>query len=112
MNKEKKFQLAQGDVLFEQIDILPKNLKFEEVKEFCFAYGEISGHRHRVITKEPEQRVWIVKTDEGRFYMKIYGGAEVVHEQHAPQGVKLPEAFYRVSRQFEYTPRKMELVQD
>ena len=107
-----KKQIAQGDVYFVKVD--DQELENpEKANEFTFALGEATGHRHRVITKEPEQLVEIKQIADGQWLMNVKEvETKIVHEQHAPAGVELDTGTWRVIRQREFDPQRERLVAD
>ena len=78
MKKEHKF-IRHGDVGLHPINDLPKGLKkIEHNGIFVVALGELTGHCHRVITKEKEN-LEIFQDEQGRYYFSVKGKAEIEH---------------------------------
>jgi hypothetical protein len=99
-------QIAQGDILFVRVDKLPSKFKGKDIKNFIFAYGEKTGHKHQVMVAEPKQKVKIEQDKEGKWFMKIDKGAVITHEQHSPNGTKLNEGNWIVMRQKEFDQKE------
>lgn len=71
------------------------------------AHGEVTGHAHAIA----EAGVDLFEIDQVtpgstaaavERWLRVQGGATVVHEEHAP--ITLPDGNYRVIRQREYQP--------
>lgn len=94
------FQNRQGDIFFEEIDSLPKNVKRK--KDNILAYGEVTGHAHRITTSLDNVDSYI--DENGDIYLQSNDGEIVVdHEEHG--AITLPSGtMFRVSRQREYDP--------
>jgi len=96
----------QGDVLIRRIASLPKQ-KAQPRLTGILAYGEVTGHAHRVETLERAELLEI----EGGLYLCVgEEGVRIVHEEHAP--VSLPAGNYEVEIQREYTPEAIRNVAD
>lgn len=93
-----------GDVLISSTDAIPAGAK--PVPGTVLAYGEITGHSHRV--EDPSTaELWQVN---GQLYLKVTDPARLIHEEHAP--IALDPGVYRVWMQREYTPRAIVTVRD
>ena len=105
------FIARHGDVLLKQIEP-PKGLleKFKG-KEFTVAYGEITGHSHKVTVKEKEAQIEMFEL-EGKTYMKLSGEAELTHQEH--KTITLQPGFYIVEteREFSYFDAELKNVVD
>lgn len=78
MKKEPK-HIQHGDISFKPISELPKGLKkIDHNGTFVVALGELTGHCHRVITKEKEN-LDIFQDEQGRYYFSVKGKVEVEH---------------------------------
>jgi hypothetical protein len=71
------------------------------------AYGEITGHSHRV--QEPRAaELW---ERGGTLFLKVVADhATIVHEEHKP--IVLARGLYRVWMQREYTPQAIRRIAD
>ncbi len=103
----------QGDVYVEQITEEEFNAevkKDEQVKNdsgrVILAYGEVTGHAHAI----PGTAANLFGNDEGVRFLQIETPTNLTHEEHSK--VELPEGFYRVVRQREYSPEKIRFVAD
>lgn len=103
----------QGDVLFKQIAELPQG-KQKKRKDGAVAYGEVTGHSHRLAVADQEvaevleigNGVYVHVSEAG----VCIGGATFVHEEHGP--ITLPPGGYEISIQREYTPEAIRNVID
>ena len=97
----------QGDVIIACCDSIPEGAKEvprQEVptiggqqKCYVLAYGEATGHAHRVMVKEDEVKMY---ERDGVLYLSVDAPTNVVHEEHAP--VRLEPRKYKVWTQSEY----------
>lgn len=95
-----------GDVLIDKIDSIPEGLKVRPNR--VLAYGEITGHSHRIQDPETAQ-IW--EAGDGTLYLEIVAPqATIVHEEHLP--ITLPQGLYHVWYQREYTPQAIRRVID
>ncbi|MGZ3715756.1 MAG: hypothetical protein ACXVA4_10080 [Ktedonobacterales bacterium] len=88
-----------GDVLIQSIDDMDDvPAGGQRQSEPVLAYGEVTGHRHRVEDANTAE-LWRVNDT---LYLKVIDVARIVHEEHAP--IELPPGLYRVWQQREYVP--------
>lgn len=71
--------------------------------------GEATGHNHRLQGDFTLYRSNDT-TEAGVTYFEVHGKANLNHEEHG--FIALPEGFYAVVRQREYTPKGIEYVRD
>ena len=96
---------VQGDVMFLYVEA-PKDAKWERVSEKTVAYGEVTGHSHRVQVADPDTELLFAEVD-GKVYMNVQNGrAKVVHEEHGTQTFE--PGFYQVITQIEYDETQSE----
>lgn len=95
-------QYRQGDILIEEIDTLPVDVKEEErVSEpIVLAYGETTGHMHAIT--DLHVKAFLDSSLNGTRYLHVYKQAFLNHQEH--DTIQLPSGFYRVTRQREYRP--------
>ncbi len=94
-----------GDVLLADVPEIPEGARRRP--GLVLAYGEATGHSHRV---EPDEAAELFELDNV-LYLRVSGPiARLVHEEHAP--IALYSGSYRVWRQREYTPREIRAVVD
>jgi hypothetical protein len=96
----------QGDVLIRRIPSLPKQ-KAQPQLSGILAYGEVTGHAHRIENLECAE---VLEIGNGRFLRVGEEGVRIIHEEHAP--VTLPAGTYEVEIQREYTPAEIRNVAD
>lgn len=94
-----------GDVLIAAIDAIPE--KAEHIPGSTLAYGEITGHSHRIAEPNAAE-LWEVG---GQLFLKVVvPKATLIHEEHGP--IELPLGTYRVWMQREYSPTEIRRIVD
>lgn len=76
--------IRQGDVLLIEVSAIPKTAKdVTPEADVILAYGEVTGHAHRIVqTKaKPKVRVWDARGE--RFIQRVEAQALISHEEHA-----------------------------
>lgn len=96
----------QGDVLIRRISSLPTQ-KAAPRATGILAYGEVTGHAHRV---EDLTRAEVLEVGAGLYLRVGEEGVRVVHEEHAP--IDLPAGNYEIEIQKEYSPAEIRNVAD
>lgn len=115
----KRIQYRQGDVLIEPISGAVKGQPQQAACEIILAHGEVTGHHHKLVTKDPAD--WWKEGDissgndkpgslAGSITVALPDGGCVTHQEHAT--IELPPGQYRVSRQREYSPSEVRNVAD
>lgn len=101
--------IRQGDVVIRKVDKLPSGLRPR--KSNILAYGEITGHNHKVVTPNLEG-LHVYEDSEGRIYFEALTDVEVVHQEH--KVVTVPLGRYEVVIERERDPflRTIQTVQD
>lgn len=94
-------QYRHGDLLIVEVPICPKGTLLDHR---ILAHGEATGHAHRI-----DERAELRETD-GQLYVRVEREARLTHEEHAT--ITLPQGYYRVVRQREYTPAAPRWVED
>ncbi len=102
--------ISHGDVNLHPVKDIPKELK--EVKHtgsFILAYGEVTGHSHRIAVAEP-QTMRILQDMNGNIYIELLKEAQIDHEEHGVLTVK-PGWYFQVQERerdwFSQTNRKV-----
>lgn len=96
----------QGDVLIRQIKSLPAQ-KATKRESGILAFGEVTGHAHKVETLT-QAEVLEIGND---LYLRVSEeGVRIVHDEHAP--IELPAGNYEVTIQKEYSPAEIRNVAD
>ena len=94
----------QGDVLFIPVAALPEGVPLRKRENGVVAYGEVTGHAHRLADLESAEvlecgnELYVRVTEKGL----SLGGATFAHEEHGP--ITLPDGPYKVGIQREYSP--------
>ena len=99
----------QGDVLIRRIKSLPTP-KAQPRLTGILAYGEVTGHAHRVEDLAQAEVLEVLKGGKRLFLRVAAEGVRIVHEEHAP--VTLPAGNYEVEIQREYSPAEIRNVTD
>ena len=95
----KKYIGHQGDVIFYQVDKLPKGAKtIKSAKSFVVRHGE-SGHKHQLVTDEDIT----LKQVEDMFYYIVNSPAKITHEEH--KTLPLQPGIYTIGDELEDDPR-------
>ena len=98
--------VRQGDVLIRAIKSLPTQ-KAQPRLTGILAFGEVTGHAHKV---EDLTRAQLLEIENGLFLRVGEDGVRIIHEEHAP--ITLPPGNYEVEIQREYTPQAIRNVAD
>lgn len=101
----------QGDVLFIPIAKLPQG-KQKKRKDGVAAYGEVTGHAHRL---EDLKTAEVLEIGDGLFVHVSDAGLSLgraifKHEEHGP--ITLPAGNYEIRIQQEYAPEGIRSVID
>jgi len=76
-------------------------------KDGALAYGEATGHSHRVATLDAAQ---VYECGEGLYLSVSAEGVAIVHEEH--KTIDLPKGDYQITIQREYSPEAIRNVVD
>lgn len=96
----------QGDVLIRRISRLPKQ-KATKRESGILAYGEVTGHAHKV---EQLEKAEVLECGKDLYLRVSEDGVRIVHDEHAP--IALPQGNYAVTIQREYSPEAIRNVAD
>ena len=102
--------IRQGDVLLIEVASLPDGAKdVTPDGDVILAYGEVTGHAHRIAQTRmaPKVRVWDAAGE--RFIQRVTDAA-ITHEEHAPAVVE--RKFYQQIYQVEERGREVRRVAD
>jgi hypothetical protein len=94
-----------GDVLVETISTIPATAKKQ--RHLTLAEGELTGHSHKIAESK---NAILYRNGQDLFLHVTARTATIQHEEHAP--IELPQGFYRVWQQREYTPERIVTVRD
>lgn len=111
-------QARQGDVFLEKVSTIPTNAVEVAMDngEVVLAYGEVTGHKHRIRRFMDAGALPARLFDVGDMrFLDVSEPAELVHEEHAT--VSLQPGIYKVSKfgigtQREYSPDAIRSVAD
>ena len=100
----------QGDVLVQEVDVLPADLVpavSDERGRIVLAEGEVTGHAHTL----PARDVRVAGRDrDGVLFLGLDDPCLLTHDEH--DTITIPRGLYRVVRQREYTPDRVRPVVD
>lgn len=101
-----------GDLLIKEIKEIPDSVK--QKKDKIIAYGEITGHHHKLMpTKEEFADSLKVYLDE--LSQKVYfetKGADLGHQEHKTIEIEAGKYEVLVEREFDYFTRRISQVVD
>ena len=96
----------QGDVLLVRVEALPNgSVKEDNDESVVLAYGEVTGHAHRLSASTVTMYAW-----KGDKLIEVKKPTPLTHEEHSP--IEVAPGFYKVVRQREYTPERIQNVCD
>ena len=107
----KQHIIRQGDVLLVSVEALPKGAQDTTPRgDVILAYGEVTGHAHRIAQTHdaPQVRVWSAGAE--RFLQLVGSSATLTHEEHA--AVTLDRPLYRQIHQAEERGEEVRRVAD
>lgn len=100
-----------GDLLVRQVERPALRLikQFVEDDDAILLRGEATGHNHRLqgdftLFRSND------KAEQGLGYFEVHTRANLNHEEHGV--IDLPQGFYAIVRQREYTPERIVYVRD
>lgn len=102
--------IRQGDVLLLAVKAIPADAKdVTPDGDVILAYGEVTGHAHRIVqTKEtPKVRVWSAGAER---FLQVVSAAPLTHEEHST--VVLDAPIYRQIHQVEERGEELRRVAD
>ena len=103
--------IRQGDVLLIEVAAIPKDAKdVTPDGDVILAYGEVTGHAHRIAQTKaaPKVRVWDAAGE--RFIQRVEADAQLVHEEHSAVVIERPA--YRQIIQVEERGEEVRRVAD
>ena len=100
-----------GDLLVHRIEKPELRLikQFVDGPDAILLLGEATGHAHRLQGNYTLYRS-NDKKEQGITYFEVHDKANLNHEEHGV--IDLPQGFYAVIRQREYTPERIVYVRD
>jgi hypothetical protein len=94
-----------GDVVLVGVFRVLTGAAEETVK--ALAYGETTGHAHRLT--EGKYKFW---QKDGKRFVQVFEAATLVHEEHAPLIIAKGVYEQRAEREFDYTRARDRIVAD
>jgi len=86
-----------GDVVINKVEELKG---FNPRKNNVLAYGEVTGHSHKVLPKTKEDIVEVFENEKGELAFRVNGVAVVTHEEH--KTIEIGTGIYRINQEREY----------
>ena len=92
-----------GDVIITRITAEEyENLHLPHKNDLVIAYGEATGHHHKLQAKAGQAQVLVnPKTQEAQAF-SVKGETKLVHEEH--KTLSIPKGYYKVEFEKEYEP--------
>ena len=112
MKNQTKYR--QGDVMFKRVKSVPAG-ESRKRENGTVAYGEVTGHSHRLADLESAEVLEIgnglyVRVSENGIAIDGNHGASFIHEEHGT--INLAPGNYEVRIQREYSPEEIRNVVD
>lgn len=85
------------------IGIIPINKikkEYKVIKNNILAWGEATGHNHKILPKTKEDIVEVYENEKGELAVKVKGKAVLTHQEH--KTIEIPTGTYMVQREREY----------
>jgi len=101
-----KKQARQGDVFFEVVTSLPKKDQLKRKNDPILAYGEVTGHSHKIMSP-PMSEVESYVDKSGDIFVKSDQPITVGHDEHDTITLD-PGQLYCITIQREYDPAAAE----
>ncbi len=96
-----QFQARQGDIFFRSVLNIPENKNLKKKTDAIFAYGEVTGHAHKLTTDISDCESYV--DENGDIYIRSDKEMQVGHDEHST--ITLPaNEWICVTRQKEYDP--------
>tara|TARA_Y100001949_G_scaffold68583_1_gene58139 strand:- start:200 stop:526 length:327 start_codon:yes stop_codon:yes gene_type:complete len=94
--------IRHGDVIITRITAEEyENLHFPHKSDTVIAYGEATGHHHKLQAKAGQAQVLVNKSQETQAF-SVKNDTKLVHEEH--KTVTIPKGYYKVEFEKEYEP--------
>lgn len=87
-----------GDIGFVPVDKVEKDFKIK--KDNVLAWGEVTGHSHKILPKTINDVVEVYENEKGELAIKVNGIAVIVHEEH--KTIEIETGTYKIQREREY----------
>lgn len=103
--------IRQGDVLLIEVDAIPNDAKDVTPEgDVILAFGEVTGHAHRIVQTKaaPKVRLWDAAGE--RFLQRIEANPPLTHEEHTVALLERP--IYRQIYQVEERGEEARRVAD
>ena len=100
-----------GDVLLTRVETMPSSKEEKHTGEYILAYGEVTGHCHRLRVKNPKN-LTVTKDKTGNLYLALTEVGTLTHEEH--KKIEILPGVYRMTfeREYDYAMESMRKVID
>ena len=88
-----------GDLLIRKVSSIPKTAILSSTN--IIAYGEATGHHHKLQAKAGQAQVLVNKSQETQAF-SVKNDTKLVHEEHKTDTI--PKGYYKVEFEKEYEP--------
>lgn len=103
---EKKKCWRHGDVIIREVEKIPTGAIEQKTEKIILAYGEVTGHAHRI-----SEGVGHLFNFDDKTYLKITSErAALTHEEH--KRIDLPQGDFEIIIQKDYEPKGWQKVVD
>lgn len=92
--------IRHGDVLLTKVEELPQGQVIKHSGQHVLAWGEVTGHAHRLTVKDRKDLKVVVK--DGITYMSLTVSAPLTHEEH--KRLEVPSGVWKMTFEREYDP--------
>jgi hypothetical protein len=101
--KEPIMQARQGDIFFKSVDAIPPNNRLKRKNDNILAYGELTGHSHKITSPSISEMISYVDTNGDIYVLSEKEDIKVTHDEH--EVITLPKGkWICISRQREFDP--------
>lgn len=98
-------QQRQGDIFFEKVSQKPTSKNLKKKQDSVIAYGEVTGHAHRISSPSLADREQVVDENGDIYVYSATAPIEIEHEEHGAISLEAG-SWWCVTRQREYDPQE------
>ncbi len=99
--KEMGDEALHGDVILTATSLPEDFESMPKVEDSCLAYGEATGHMHKIFGEEGQYDLRECPKTKTR-HLRVVTPVSLMHQEHSP--IILPPGDYRIGIQREYDP--------
>lgn len=94
-------EALHGDVILTRCSFDKQFNSMETVEDSCLAYGEMTGHSHKIFGNPEDYELKECPKTKTR-HLRVINPVTLKHQEHSP--IVLPPGDYRIGIQREYDP--------